>query len=95
MNKIQEKHLKPITATQSGGYINTRLVNQEESYYIQSRPRTVGGSYVYQYITMYDGTVYELSSMTTSTRGIIASRCREKDVLQKEVKRLCKNAIDY
>ncbi len=95
MQKIQEKHMLQESNFQGSGYIDTYQINQEKSYYILSRPRVYGGSYAYQYITMNDGTIYELSSMTASTRGIVAHTCKQKDVLQKEVKRLTKNAIDY
>ncbi len=88
MKNLQEKHLQSSTAWRSSGYIDPAQVNQKESYYIESRPRTYGGCYVYQYITMLDGTVYELSSMTASTRGIIANNCHARNVLQRDVKEL-------
>ena len=87
-NKLQEKHLQPTTGWRSEGYIDREQVNQKESYYIKSRPRNAGGCYVYQYITMNDGTIYELSSMTASTRGIVANNCRASNVLQREIKSL-------
>ena len=93
--KIKEKHTLQAGKYRAPGYIDKSQVNQEKSYYIASRPRVYGGCYVYQYITMDDGTVYELSSMTASTRGIVAHTCKQRDVLQREVKRLTKNAIDY
>lgn len=93
--KLQEKHLLKATDFRADGYIDKSQVNQQLSYYIESRPRMYGGCYVYQYITMNDGTIYELSSMTASTKGILAYRCRESNVLQKEVKQLTKNAIYY
>lgn len=95
MQKIQEKHLLPESKFQGSGYIDTYQINQEKSYYILSRPRVYGGAYAYQFVTMNDGMIYELSSMTASTRGIVARTCRQKDVLQKEVKRLTNNAIYY
>ena len=70
LKQINEKHLSPYSRTT--GYIDNNQVNQELSYYMESRPRVYGGCYVYQYITMKDGTVYELSSMTASSRGIVA-----------------------
>ena len=78
--QFNQKHL---TEWRSGGYLDTTQINQEQSYYIQSRPRACGGCYVYQYITMNDGTVYELYSLTTSTKGIVANTCKAKDVLQR------------
>lgn len=96
-NKLQEKHLEPVTEWRSTGYIDRSQVNQKESWYIESRPRTVGGCYVYQYITMLDGTVYELSSNTASTRGIIANDCHAVGLLQRDVKKHTQKAdvIDY
>lgn len=95
MQKIQEKHMLLPGKFRMYGYIDHHQINQEKSYYIASRPTVYGGRYVYQYITMNDDTVYELSSFTATTNGIIAHTCKVKDVLQKEVKRLSKDAIDY
>lgn len=95
MQKIQEKHTLQKNNLRGSGYIDIYQINQEKSYYIASRPTVYGGRYVYQYITMNDGTIYELSSFTATTNGIVAHRCKQKDLLQKEVKRLTKNAIDY
>ena len=95
MQKIQEKHLLNQTELRGSGYIDMNQIDQTQSYYLESRPRIYGGCYVYQYITMLDGTTYELSSMTASTRGIVAYNCKGKNILQREVKRLSKNAIDY
>lgn len=93
LKQINEKHLSPYS--RATGYIDNDQVNQELSYYMESRPRIYGGCYVYQYITMKDGTVYELSSMTSSTRGIIAYRCNARNVLQREIKNLTSEAINY
>ena len=95
MTKIQEKHLLKATEWRGSGYIDQKQIDQKQSYFLESRPRIYGGCYVYQYITMLDGTVYELSSMTASTRGIVAYNCKGKNILQREIKRLTKNAIDY
>lgn len=95
MQKIQEKHMLQESSFQGSGYIDRRQINQEKSYYISSRPTLNGGRYVYQYVTMNDGTTYELSSYTTATNGIVAHTCKLKNTLQKEVKRLTNNAIDY
>ena len=95
MQKIQEKHMLQENNFRGFGYLDTYQINQEKSYYIQSRPRVYGGSYVYQFVTMNDGTIYELSSMTASTKGIVAHTCKQKDVLPKEVERLTKYAIHY
>ena len=94
-NKLQEKHLQYATELINAGYIDREQVNQKESYYIESRPRNAGGCYVYQYITMSDGTVYELSSMTSSTKGIVANNCRARNVLQRDVKSQAFGAINY
>lgn len=93
--QFNKKHLLEATEFRSDGYLDTKQINQEQSYYIQSRPRVYGGCYVYQYVTMNDGTIYELYSMTASTRGIVAYKCRAKDVLQKEVKQYQDSAIHY
>ena len=95
MKKIQEKHLLNPTECRASGYIDTNQIDQNQSYYLESRPQIYGGCYVYQYITMLDGTTYELSSMTASTRGIVAYNCKGKNILQRDIKRLTKNAIDY
>lgn len=95
MQKIQEKHLLQESNYQGSGYIDRYQINQKRSYYITSRPTVNGGRYVYQYITMNDGATYELASFTTATNGIVAHTCKLKNVLQREVKRLTKNAIDY
>ena len=95
MEKIQEKHLLQATEWCGSGYINQKQIDQNQSYFLESRPRIYGGCYVYQYITMLDGTVYELSSMTAATRGIAAYNCKGKNILQREIKRLTKNAIHY
>ena len=95
MEKIKEKHLLEETNYRSSGYIDKSQIDQSASYYLESRPRVYGGSYVYQYITMKDGTVYELSSMTASTRGILAYRCRQSNMLQRDIKQLSSNAIHY
>lgn len=87
-NTIQKKHLLTETDWRASGYIDTNQIDQKQSYYIESRPRLNGGCYVYQYVTMTDGTVYELSSLTASTRGIVATKCLATNVLQKEVKAL-------
>ncbi|AFQ96260.1 hypothetical protein P70_0071 [Listeria phage P70] len=84
-NKLQEKHLK-------NGFINPDMVNQNESYYLQSRPSIYGGSLVYQFITMEDGTIYELESNTASTGGIIARFRFADNVLQREIKRYTKKS---
>ena len=95
MQKIQEKHSLNTTEWRGSGYIDTKQIDQKQSYYLESRPRSYGGCYVYQYITMLDGTTYELSSLTASTRGIVAYNCKGTNILQREIKRLTKNAIDY
>ena len=96
MNKtILKKHLLPATTWRSDGYIDTEKINQELSFYIQSRPRSVGGCYVYQFVVMNDGTTYELSSNTSSTRGIVVHNLRSTNVLQRDVKLLTRNAIQY
>lgn len=93
--QFDKKHLLEATAHRGDGYLDVSQVNQQQSYYIQSRPRVYGGCYVYQYVTMNDGTVYELYSMTASTRGIVAYKCLAKDVLQREVKQYRDSAIHY
>lgn len=93
--QFNKKHLLEATEFRNEGYLDVQQVNQRQSYYIQSRPRMYGGCYVYQYVTMKDGTVYELYRMTASTRGIVAYRCRAKDVLQREVKQYRDSAIHY
>lgn len=95
MPKIQEKHLLKPTEWRGSGYIDITQVNQKQSYYLESRPRIYGGCYVYQYITMLDGTTYELSSMTASTRGNVAYNCKGKDMLQRDIKKLTEKAIKY
>ena len=95
MKKLQEKHLLNPTEWRGSGYIDTKQINQKHSYYLESRPRVYGGCYVYQYITMLDGTVYELFSMTASTCGIVAYNCKGKNMLQREIKSLARNAIRY
>lgn len=91
MKQLQSKHLQP----NNPGYLDTCQVNQAQSYYLTSRPRAYGGCYVYQYVTMNDGTVYELSSNTASTRGIIPHTSIGKGLLQREIKRMTSNAINY
>ena len=93
--QFDKKHLLEATEWRSGGYLDTAQINQEQSYYIQSRPTIYGSHYVYQYVTMNDGTVYELYSTTASTRGIVANTCKAKDVLQREVKQYKDNSIRY
>lgn len=95
MKEFKKEHLLEANEWRGSGYINTSLIDQKNSYYIASRPRVYGGCYVYQFITMKDGTVYELRSMTAATRGIVANRCYRSNVLQREVKSLCENAIQY
>ena len=95
MTKIQEKHLLNPTEWRASGYIDTKQIDQKQSYYLESRPRMYGSCYVYQYITMLDGTVYELSSISSATRGIEAHTCKGENILQRDIKRLTKNAIDY
>lgn len=87
-NTIQEKHLLEATEWRGSGYLDTKQINQKESYYMESKPRNVGGCYVYQYVTMNDGTIYEFSSLTASTRGILAYKCLASNVLQREIKAL-------
>lgn len=93
--QFDKKHLLEATEWRSGGYLDTAQINQEQSYFIQSKPTIYGGCYVYQYVTMNDGTVYELYSMTASTKGIVSNTCKAKDVLQREVKQYRDNAIHY
>ncbi|AIA64354.1 hypothetical protein [Listeria phage LMTA-34] len=85
--KFQEKHLLPKTKYRSAGYINVEQVNQNESYYLKSKPNTNGSCLVFQQVVMNDGTVYELSSQTASTNGIIARKCVADNLLQREVKK--------
>ena len=93
--QFKKEHLPEANEGRSGGYLNTSLIDQSQSYYIESRPRIYGGCYVYQYVTMKDGTVYELYSMTASTRGIVARKCRARNVLQRDVKQYRDSAIHY
>lgn len=93
--EFKQEHLLEATEWRGKGYLNTSLIDQENSYYIASRPRAYGGCYVYQYVTMNDGTVYELRSMTAATRGIVARNCYRSNVLQREVKQLTAKAILY
>ncbi|APZ82115.1 hypothetical protein EFP01_188 [Enterococcus phage EFP01] len=93
--QFNQKHMLKATEWRSEGYLDTTQINQEQSYFIQSRPTSYGSHYVYQYVTMNDGTVYELYSTTASTRGIVANTCKAKDVLQREVKQYRDNAIYY
>ena len=98
MQKIKEKHLlnpRESRKWRDIGYIDTIQIVQKQSYYLESQPRIYGDCYVYQFITMLDGTVYELSSMTSATRGIVAYNCKGENILQRDIKRLTKNAIDY
>ena len=92
MKQLQEKHLD---TSKNGGYLDKTQVNQAQSYYLESKPRAQGGRYVYQYVTMNDGTVYELSSNTASTNGIIPHTSIGKGLLQRDIKRMTSNAIDY
>ena len=94
--QFNQKHMLEATEWRSGDYyLDTTQINQEQSYYIQSRPNLYGSHYVYQYVTMNDGTIYELYSTTASTRGIVANTCKAKDVLQREVKQYRDNSIRY
>lgn len=95
MEKIQEKHLREVTETRGHGYIDGAQINQELSYYIESKIYVNGERYLYQFITMTDGTVYELSSVSNTTNGIVANNCKHKNVLKKEIRRLTKDAIPY
>lgn len=93
--EFKKEHLQEATEWRSEGYLDTSLIDQKNSYHIASRPRVCGGCYVYQYVTMLDGTVYKLRSMTASTRGIVARKCYRSNVLQREVKQLSEGAIHY
>ena len=93
--EFKKEHLREATKWRGEGYLDTSLIDQKNSYHITSRPRVYGGCYVYQYVTMVDGTIYELSSMTASTRGIVAVKCARSNVLQREVKQLSEGAINY
>ena len=93
--QFNQTHMLEATECRDAGYLDTTQINQEQSYFIQSRPTIYGSHYVYQYVTMNDGTVYELYSITASTRGIVANTCKAKDVLQREVKQYKNNAICY
>lgn len=77
------------------GYIKMTDVDQENSYYISSKLRTNGGRLVYQFITLKDGTVYELNSDTAATKGILADKCLGSNVPVKEVKLLNQDTITY
>lgn len=93
--EFKKEHLREATEWRSGGYLDTSLIDQKNSYHIASRPRVYGGRYVYQYVTMIDGTIYELRSITAATRGIVARNCYRSNVLQREVKQLSEGAIHY
>ena len=93
--QFKKEHLLEATEWRGNGYLNTNLINQSQSYFIESRPRIYGGCYVYQFITMTDGTIYELFSMTVSTRGIVAYNCHARNVLQRDVKQFRESAIHY
>lgn len=81
-NSINEKHMQ----TENKGYIDHNQIDQNQSYYIKARPSVYGGCLVYQRIVMLDGTIYNLKTQTASTRGILAHKCLDKNLLQREVK---------
>ena len=96
LKQIKEKHLLPATSWRGEiDHIDTSQINQELSYYIQSKLQTYGDRRFYQYITMNDGAVYELSSKKSSTKGIIARHCKGRNALQREIKNLTSEAIRY
>lgn len=86
-NQIQEKHLLPHTEWRSNGYMDSSQINQEESYYMQSKPNIYGSCLIYQYIKMNDGTVYHLQGWSAAHKGILAWRCLGNNLLQREIKR--------
>ena len=88
-NKIQENH------ETHAGYIDHTLIDYDNSYRMDSKPNTCGCRLVYQNIVMFDGTVYELISQSTSTNGIFNVTIIKKGLTQKEVKKLASNAILY
>lgn len=81
-NSINKKHMQK----EHVGYIDHKQINQEQSYYIKARPSINGGCLVYQHIVMLDGTIYNLETQTASTCGILAHKCLDKNLLQREVK---------
>ena len=89
MKKLQAKH------EEYPGYLDNSLIDYENSYRIDSRPNSNGCRFVYQNIVMFDGTVYELYSQSTSTCGIFNVNILNSGVTQKEVKTLARNAILY
>lgn len=86
MKEFKQEHLLEQTSNRYGQYLDTRLVDRDRSYTVESRPNGCGSRLVYQHIVMKDGTVYSLKSWSASTRGIIPNKGR-KNQLQREVKR--------
>lgn len=89
MKKIQEKHEK------YEGYIDHTLIDYDNSYRMDSKPNINGKRLVYQFIVMFDGTIYELLNQSTSTNGIFNVTIIEKGMTQKQIKNLATNAILY
>lgn len=92
---ILEKHWENVSYSKAPGYIDPNLVNQEASYYMQSKPNLYGYRLIYQYVTMKDGTIYELLSNTGSYRGLLPRNCKAENLLQRDIKEMAKNAIRY
>lgn len=96
-NQLQDKHLLPATTTRGTGYLDREQVNQAQSFYRSSKPNAYGYRLVYQVVVMNDGTRYELLSNTGSTKGIIPNSINDNDrnLLQRDIKALAVNAINY
>lgn len=93
MKEFKKEHLLEETTNRYGQYLNTRLVDYDRSYTVESKPNVYGSRLVYQYVVMKDGTVYNLKSWSASTRGIIPNKGR-KNQLQREVKRYFNDGDD-
>jgi hypothetical protein len=85
MKEFKQEHLLEETTNRYGQYLNTRLVDYDRSYTVESKPNAYGSRLVYQYVVMKDDTVYNLKSWSASTRGIIPNKGR-KNQLQRDVK---------
>lgn len=95
--EIKKQHidLRGGSLLVTDGYINRNLIDQEKSYYIESKKLKNGGSWVYQHVVMNDGTVYSLRSNTAATRGILPEICNSEKLKVSEVKKYFKDSIYY
>lgn len=87
LTQIAKKHVE----LNNPDYLDKKKVNQEKSFHVKSRLNTYGSGLIFQYVEMFDGSIYLLISESASMKGILANKCKGYGVTRKEVKDVAKS----